>query len=389
MAILSVPQRATIQSLVDYLAFNHDLPIDERVVTQLVNVFGGTLGFPCPCGSRGIDIATSFRDAPIQTFIKILNGISAPGTVISSPVPGLAGNGPALVELGTASGYDVLAGTSVTNTGGSVLSNDLGLSPGTSVTGFPPGTVLGTEHITDAAAAQAQLDLTVAYNDAAGRTLNSQTVAGNLAGTTLPPGLYKSTSTLAVTSGNLTLDAQGNSASTWIFQVTSALNIGNAAQIILAGGAKAANVVWQVGSSATIGTTAIFKGTVLALTSITVNTGAAVEGRLLARNGDVTLDSNAIVIPVGIPVPTPGVLPVISATDRTILQSLITYLEGNRDLPIDERVVDQLSRVFDGTSGFPCACGIRGNSLQVSFRDEPIRTFLRLIIAVSDATPGP
>lgn len=189
--------------------------------------------------------------------------------------------------------FAVLAASTVTNTGPTTVNGDLGLSPGTSVTGFPPGIVIGTQHITDSEAAQAQIDLTAAYLDLEGRT-GGTTVAGNIGGQTLAPGTYKSTSTLAISSGDLTLDAQGDVNAVWIFQIASTLTTTSGRQVILAGGAKAANVFWQVGSSATLGTGSVFKGTIMALTSITVTTGVAVEGRLLARNGAVTLDSNAI-----------------------------------------------------------------------------------------------
>ena len=182
--------------------------------------------------------------------------------------------GQAPVVLGSATTFEVLAGSTVTSTGATTVNGDLGVSPGTAVTGFPPGLVNGTIHAGDAAAAQAQLDLTTAYNDAAGRTVGAITVAGNLGGQTLTPGLYKSTSSLAISSGDLTLDAQGDANAVFIFQMASTLTTTSGRQVILSGGAKAANVFWQVGSSATLGTTSVFKGNILALASITVTTGA-------------------------------------------------------------------------------------------------------------------
>ena len=134
----------------------------------------------------------------------------------------------------------------------------------------------------DPTAAQAQLDLTAAYNDAAGRTLGAVIVAGNLGGQTLSPGLYKSTSSLEISSGDLTLDALGDPNAVWIFQMASTLTTTAGRQVILSGGAQAANIFWQVGSSATIGTTSVFKGNILAYTSITMNTGATLDGRALA-----------------------------------------------------------------------------------------------------------
>src|SRR5204863_290930 len=149
----------------------------------------------------------------------------------------------------------------------------------------------------DAAAAQAQLDLTTAYNDAAGHTVTPITVGANIGGQTLTPGLYKSTSSLEISSGDLTLDAQGDTNAVFIFQMGSTLTTTVGRQVILSGGAQAANVFWQVGSSASLGTSSVFKGNIMALASITVTTGATVEGRLLARTAAVTLDSNDISLP--------------------------------------------------------------------------------------------
>ena len=198
-------------------------------------------------------------------------------------------------NLGAAGSFAVLAASTVTNTGASIIKGALGLSPGISVTGFPPGTLTGTLHITDPAAAQAQLALTAAYNDAAARTVGAITLAGNLGGMTLAPGLYKSTSSLEISSGDLTLDAQGDASAVYIFEMASTLVTTTGRKVILAGGAQAANIYWQVGSSATLGVGSVFKGTILALASITVNNGASVEGRLLARTAAVTLDNNAVV----------------------------------------------------------------------------------------------
>lgn len=201
--------------------------------------------------------------------------------------------GPATVSLATAGTFTVLAGSTVTNTGATTVTGDLGVSPGTAVTGFPPGTVTGTIHAGNAAAAQAQSDLTVAFNDAAGRTTGVISVSVDLTGLTLAPGLYKSTSSLANT-GTLTLNALGDQNAVFIIQMATTLTTGPGSQVILSGGAQASNVIWQVGSSATLGTNSVFKGTILADQSITVNTGARVDGRVLARIGAVTLDTNVI-----------------------------------------------------------------------------------------------
>jgi ice-binding like protein len=201
------------------------------------------------------------------------------------------------VALGSTGAFAILAATTVTNTGASVVTGEIGVSPGTTVTGFPPGILNGPFHLGDPAAAQAQLDLTIAYNDAAGRTAGAVAVAGNLGGQTLTPGLYKSTTSLEISSGDLTLDAQGDPSGVFLFEMASTLVTTTGRQVILAGGAQATNIYWQVGSSATLGTTSVFKGNILALASITAASGAGVEGRLLARTGGVSLDGNVVTVP--------------------------------------------------------------------------------------------
>jgi ice-binding like protein len=201
------------------------------------------------------------------------------------------------VMLGAAAAFAVLAGSTVTSTGLTSVTGDLGVSPGTAVTGFPPGIIVGNEHAGDPAAAQGEADLVTAYIDTAGRTLCAITVAGNLGGQTLTPGLYKSTSSLAISSGNLTLDGQGDPNAVFIFQMASTLTTTSGLQVILTGGAKATNVFWQVGSSATLGTTSAFQGTIMAFQAITLDTGAALNGRALAIIAAVALDGNTIVTP--------------------------------------------------------------------------------------------
>lgn len=202
----------------------------------------------------------------------------------------------ATVPMAGASGLAILAGSAVTNTGATVIPGDLGLSPGTSVGGFPPGILNDTQHINDVIANQAKLDLTAAYNNAAGRTATDMvTLSGNLGGLTLTPGLYKSTSSLAISSGDLTFDAKGNSSAIFIIQIASTLTTTSGRKVILRGGALASNIFWQVGTSATFGTTSVFKGTVMAMQSISFNTGATLDGKALARNGAVTMSGNTIV----------------------------------------------------------------------------------------------
>jgi type VI secretion system secreted protein VgrG len=219
------------------------------------------------------------------------------------------------VNLGTAASYSVLAGTTVTNTGPTTLQGDLGVSPGTAITGFPPGVVAGATHAADAVALQAQSDLTIAYNDAASQPLTTS-VSGDLVGRTLTEGVYRSTSSLAL-SGQLTLDGQGNPNSVFVFQVASTLITASASSIILTNSAQACNVFWQVGSSATLGTASSFKGTILALTSITVQSNARVEGRALARNGQVSLDTNVFTIPACVTTPTTSAPPTTAVPTET------------------------------------------------------------------------
>jgi len=198
------------------------------------------------------------------------------------------------VNLGTATSFGVLGASTVTNTGSSVITGDLGVAPGTSITGFPPGLVGGTFNQTTALAVQAQTDLTTAYNVAASLTPLTSGLA-DLTGQSLTPGVY-SGQELSLT-GDLTL--AGTAESVWVFQAASTLITGSASRIILTGGASSCNVFWQVGSSATLGTASEFVGTIMANQSITATTAATIEGRLLADNGAVTLDSNVITQPAG------------------------------------------------------------------------------------------
>ena len=235
--------------------------------------------------------------ATITTGAKDVAGNALASNKVWSFTTAATTGNQAAVALGGAGAFAVLAGSTVTNTGPTALTGDLGVSPGTAVTGFPPGTLTGVIHDGDATSAAAMTDLTTAYNDAAGRTLAPVTVAGNLGGLTLPPGLYKSTSSLSISSGDLTLDAQGDPNAVFIFQIASTLITTTGRAVVLSGGANASNVFWQVGSSATLGTMSEFEGTIMADQSITLNTGAALNGRALARIGQVTLASNTVVIP--------------------------------------------------------------------------------------------
>lgn len=200
------------------------------------------------------------------------------------------------VPLGNASGFGVLAASAVSNTGATVVIGDLGISPNnaSSVTGFPPGQIIGTTHFADAVALAAQNDVTTAYNTLAGRACNTL-VSADLGGSTLIPGVYCSASSMGLT-GTLTLDAQGDPNAVFIFQVGSALTTASGSQVRMINGGQNCNVFWQIGSSATVGTGSTFLGNVLALSSITITSGSNASGRLLARTGAVTLDSSAITV---------------------------------------------------------------------------------------------
>jgi methionine-rich copper-binding protein CopC len=214
-----------------------------------------------------------------------------------------ASAGQAPVALGAAANFAVLAAAAVTNTSTpTTITGDVGLWPGTSMTNFPPGIVNGMIHVNDTAAQAGEAALAIAYNDAAGRVGAFTPAEGNVGGLTFTPGLYRSgTSTEISGGGDLTLDAQGDPNAVFIFQIASTLTTSSGFGITLQGGAKASNIFWQVGSSATIGTGSHFAGNILANTSITLVSGAVLDGRALAGAADltgaVTMDDNTIVRP--------------------------------------------------------------------------------------------
>jgi hypothetical protein len=200
------------------------------------------------------------------------------------------------VNLGTADSFVALGGSAVTNTGPSVLNGDLGVAPGTALTGFGlPAVVNGATHANDGVARQAKLDLTTAYNVAAGQPVapGDDLTGTNLGSRTLTAGAYRYTSSAQLT-GALTLDAQGNPNAQFVFEIASTLTTASASSVVMVNGASPCNVYWQVGSSATLGTTTAFQGNLMANASISLNNGATVMGRLLARTGQISLINNVL-----------------------------------------------------------------------------------------------
>ena len=224
--------------------------------------------------------------------------------------------------------FVVLAGSTVTNTGSTTVNGDLGVSPGSAVTGFPPGIVTGTIHRGDAAAAQAQSGATAAYNDLASRECNTDLSGHNLGGRTLTAGVYCFSSSAQLT-GELVLDAEGNRSAIFVFKIGSTLTTGSGSSVRMLNGGSQCNVFWQVGSSATLGTGTAFAGNIIALTSITLNTGASVNGKAVARNGAVTLDSNYVSgscssAPISSPTPTNVVSPTATSVQSATPTSTVS-----------------------------------------------------------------
>jgi hypothetical protein len=222
----------------------------------------------------------------------VLSAAISVGIVAATSLTAAASTAPG---LGTATSFAVLAGSTVTNTGNTVVTGDLGVSPGTAVTGFGPGpgTVNGTQHTgTDALAVSAKNDLTTAYGIAASSPCNVNKTGQNLGGQVLTPGTYCQTTAPTLT-GTLTLSGNG----VFIFQIGSTLVTAPGATVSYTNGAQPCNVFWHVGSSATLDTATTFVGTIMALASISLNDGATIAGRALAQTGQVSMIHNQITAP--------------------------------------------------------------------------------------------
>jgi type VI secretion system secreted protein VgrG len=224
-----------------------------------------------------------------RTYLRLLTIVALSQLFALTPAS-------AQISLGTAQNFGVLAGSTATNTGATTVNGNVGVSPGSAVTGFPPGVIVGGAiHSNDAVAQQAQNDLTTAYNNIAATPCNVDLTGQDLGGQTLTPGVYCFTSSAQLT-GALTLNALGNPNALFLFKIGSTLTTASASSVTVInnGGNSCNKVFWQVGSSATLGTGTSFTGDILALSSITFTTGASSNGRALARNGAVTLDGNRV-----------------------------------------------------------------------------------------------
>lgn len=261
------------------------------------------------------------RSIPLLLAVSLVVMMAVPAVSMAAQAP---------VDLGTASSFGVLAGTTITNTGATTVGGnaggDIGVAPGSAFSDLGTLTLGGATHFGDAVALQAQSDLTAAYLDAAGRTPFT-TITSELGGATLKPGVYVSETGPFEITGTLTLDAEGDPNAVFIFKSASSLITAAGSNISLLNGARPCSVFWQVTSSATLGTNSNFVGHIFALTSIEAQTGATIQGQLLARNGAVTLDNNTItnmlcpIIPSTTPTPTTtgGELPKTSSPWYNVL----------------------------------------------------------------------
>ena len=256
----------------------YDVP-DMIVTFTPTSLLATTAAFTATL-SGALDLAGN----PLPTFVWTFN-TGATATRLSP------------IDLGAATNFAVMAATTVTNAGATIVNGDLGLTSGTSVTGFPPGVMNGTMQISNSDASAALASLTAAYNDAAGLS-GATTIPADLTGQILAPGLYMSAAnSFGLGGGVLTLDAQGDPSAVWVFQMpASTLTLTAPGSIVLENGAQASNVFWQVGSSATIAGGCVVEGSILANTTITLAAGAIVNGRALAgaitTTGAVTMSSN-------------------------------------------------------------------------------------------------
>jgi len=284
------PGSAVVGGTIQYTATGRDVTnvivaIPPPLVWSVLNATAGTIN-----SSSGLFTAGTTPGTYTNTIRATSGSVSGFATAIVTAFVGT-------VQLGLAAPYGILAGSAVTCITAGVINADVGISPGSAVTGFPPCTLTGTIHAADAVALAAQNALTTAYNTLANKPCDLVITPADLGGRTLPAGVYCAASSMAVT-GTVTLDGGGDPNAEFVFQIGSTLTTGTSANIALINGAQAKNVWWQVGSSATLGTSTTFRGNILALTSITLNDNATMCGRALARNGAVSVgNGNTITLP--------------------------------------------------------------------------------------------
>lgn len=287
-SITVTPNPVTVQSgdTQQFIAVGHDAGGNVFVITPVWAVVngGGTINPATGLFTAG-GVAGTFNNTVRATSGSVSGFATVTVTVAAPPPP--------LINLGTAAPNGIMAGTAFTCVIGGVINANIAISPGSTVTGFPPCIITGVQHLADAVAAQAQIDLTTAYNTLAALPCPpANLISANLGGTTKGAGVYCSATGIGVT-GTLTLDGGGDPNATFVFQAGTSLT--TAGNVVLINGAQAKNVYWQVGSSATIGTASQWQGNILALTSITLVDNATLIGRALARNGAVSLGTNNVI----------------------------------------------------------------------------------------------
>jgi hypothetical protein len=298
---------------------------------------------------------------------------------------------PAPVVLGEADSFAVLGASTVTSAGFSALVGNLGVSPGTAMTGFPPGTVSGTMHSADAASNKAQADLGAAYADVAGRS-PATPIAGSLGGLTFTRGVYKS-ATFGI-AGNLTLDAENDPAAVFIFQSGSTLGTAAGSHVNLVNGAQACNVFWQVGSSATLGASSTLAGSILAWTSISVGSGVAIEGRALAHNGAVTLIDDTVTTPhcaaPASPTPSDATLTPISGTGSQLVSGSTLFYNPSQTGSFSVESAASSATAGISSMNFPAITGFSGGGADsIPFSGSTFRTSYSWSANAASPSPGP
>jgi hypothetical protein len=298
---------------------------------------------------------------PNTYYTAVIKGVAADpfGTTLGTDYTWtfITGTGVDMVSLCQAN-FAVLAGGGVTNAGPTTVSGDIGLGFGSSIAGFPPGTLNGTLHSGDILATQGLADYSAAYADAASRSTGTAIVSGEIGGLTFTPGIYKSSSALLISAGNLTLDARGDANAIFIFQ-SPVLTTTAGRQVMLAGSAQSSNVFWQVASTATLGISSVLQGSVMSGQSVTMLPGAIVYGRVAALTGMVTMQGNAIVSPP------PGLFPggiVDAANDvRTVAAGSIASVFGSN-----------LASSLTAITTYPLPTAINGSSIQIGAQNAPL-----------------